>query len=125
MNLQQQCLSLDLAKRLKELNIAQESLFYWSNNHEWLIEYNDRLSIDFYEHYSAFTAGELMEIFPPPSMELDYWMMKIKTSVPESLWQGETIKNNKSLMIFNDELEVNLKAKMLIYLYEQGLITNE
>lgn len=75
MNLENQVCSLDLSKKLKDLGLKQESVFYWyqSLGQEWLLPYID------YNHYetdikiflqrnpeaiSAFTVAELGEILP-------------------------------------------------------------
>lgn len=71
MNLEQQCISLDLAKRLKELKIPQKSLFKWSyyektdamtNAYFWIVKHLSS-AIDENE-YSAFTAAELLQLLP-------------------------------------------------------------
>lgn len=84
MKLQQQVTSLELSKRLKELGVKQESLFYWAyadettyltikDGHDKIYSFdredNDELnSFEFYpnaEFYSALTAAELGELLPP------------------------------------------------------------
>lgn len=65
MKLHDQVISLDLAKKLKELKIRQESLFYW----DVLDEKAYDIKFCAYhcpglEHYSAFIASELMLIIP-------------------------------------------------------------
>jgi len=81
MNLEQQCVSLYLAKRLKELGVKQESLFYWAdgsivvtNDYDLLLN-NGKVRTfscvnnacpDQYisDLYSAFTIAEILEILP-------------------------------------------------------------
>src|ERR1051325_10817319 len=61
MQLEQQVCSLELAKRLRELGVKQESYFYWffeEYNHEpvgWRIQTEEG-------DYSAFTVAELGEM---------------------------------------------------------------
>ncbi len=63
-------ISLGLAKKLKELNAPQKSLFMWEwfNEHCYDVKYypfhcpKDNFST--HELYAAFTAGELLEILP-------------------------------------------------------------
>lgn len=72
MNLESQVVSLELAKKLKKLNIGQQSIFYWigTNNDNIMVYgltyflnvYNEY--IKFEEIYLAFTAAELMDITP-------------------------------------------------------------
>ncbi len=70
MNLEQQCTSLDLSKRLKELNIPQVSLFYWEfiNDNcygiKWFPYCVTPRNSDQFIHYSAFTASELLQLLP-------------------------------------------------------------
>src|SRR5882757_3231220 len=81
MNLESQVCSLELAKRLKELEVKQESLFYWADgsvvisiNMDLLLTNekvrslfavnNDYPDEDIYNLYSAFTCAELGEILP-------------------------------------------------------------
>jgi hypothetical protein len=66
MKLEDQVVSLELAKRLKELGVKQESLFTW---YEWyeneMILFHDRSpEISGQNPYSAFTIAELVEILP-------------------------------------------------------------
>ena len=71
MNLEQQVVSLELAKKLKELGVKQESLFWWVNwqaeRHpngplSWHIENHPH---DNCESIAAFTVAELGEMLPP------------------------------------------------------------
>ena len=83
MNLSDQVCSLEYAKKLKELGVKQDSIFYWSVNKEgnnesmviWNLQYpcyaNQtnmyKLSVDYpqyYEVFSAFTCAELIEMIP-------------------------------------------------------------
>lgn len=76
MKLEQQVCSLELSKKLKELGVKQESLFYWSNccEKEFTLECSLWHDIETWEwgnghtlenvetKYSAFTVAELGEI---------------------------------------------------------------
>jgi hypothetical protein len=71
MKLEEQVCSLDLAKRLKELGVKQESYWYWvdwqENNHEdgapkgWNLEHPPHSDCPF---VSAFTVAEFGEMLP-------------------------------------------------------------
>jgi len=81
MKLEDQVVSLDLAKRLKELGVKQESLWWWHdygklekpiNDKNFLGKYNGWYSTNKRENdrintykYSAFTVAELGEMLPP------------------------------------------------------------
>lgn len=72
MNLEHQCVSLNLSKKLKELNIKQKSFFHWyvsqRSNYSFILESKTCNYVvdsqDEYDVYSAFTASELMQIIP-------------------------------------------------------------
>ena len=76
-----QVTSLELSKRLCELGVKQESLFYWTDgylvisiNMDLLLENNNVRTLsginnswpddEINEHYSAFTSSELLEFLP-------------------------------------------------------------
>jgi hypothetical protein len=67
MKLEQQVVSLELAKKLKELGVKQESLFYW-NRHKseisWGLSQTNCSKISHWETISAFTVAELGELLP-------------------------------------------------------------
>ena len=70
MTLEQQVCSLELAKRLKELGVQQESYFNWilNANDNWLV-WDDTMRSDYEtgrekDAISAFTVAELGEMLP-------------------------------------------------------------
>jgi len=74
MKLENQVCSLELAKKLKELGVKQESLFYWRYNDgmdEWFIDEWDEFGpgkefISSLKATSAFTVAELLEMLKEP-----------------------------------------------------------
>lgn len=70
MKIEEICCSLELAKRLKELGLKQESLFYWTLTNSiykltWIIDdggITDKICP--LNSYSAFSAAELADIIP-------------------------------------------------------------
>lgn len=68
MKLEQQVISLELAKRLKALGVKQESIFYWQYGGELdgavLCFEHDETWDDDYKHVAAFTVAELGEMLP-------------------------------------------------------------
>ena len=123
MKLEDQVCNLELAKRLKELGVKQESLFYWKHNtdspngkiDEWhLVHYGEPYNVDSPYHVSAFTVAELGE------------MIKINKSLrlPEfgansCKWFWEVRLENK---LYEFETEADARGKMLIYLIENNLL---
>ena len=119
-----QVCSLKLAKKLKELGVEQNSIWYWSND-------GDRRDVEFYlvlgikkafresspkiddsktKYYSAFTVAELGKRLP------DY------TSTwrhPGKIWSCEIADK---AFVSGYKSEANARAKMLIYLLENKLI---
>lgn len=137
MDLKDQVCSLELAKRICELGVKQESLWHWTKWKKWVRttdnhnEYqlkglkdfelfnnpkNNTLGRCWFEDvYSAFTVAELGERLP---------------SRIEGIGFIRTIKwHNKHFSISignlheqNADTEANARAKMLIYLLENKLI---
>jgi hypothetical protein len=68
MILSDQVCSLEYAKKLKELGVNQESLFWWYQHNkkkyptDWCIMYSSYDSIP--DRYSAFTPAELLQLLP-------------------------------------------------------------
>lgn len=125
MELKDQCVSLELAKKLKELGFKQESLFYWVLFHGgvgkghsdyersaiWELRTKEG-SLNFQEsRCPAYTVAELGEMLPQ-----------------KVCWRGLSNNGSKWGLEFGDfraeaETEADARAKMLIHLSEQGLIT--
>ena len=128
MTLESQVASLELCKRLKELGVNQESLFYWTayeNPHFGVLKETDVLN-DFWQlHYikekyfgdhdyqiSAFTVAELGEMLPPMTPSI-----LANTSVNEKRWSCGIYPDD-----FRAETEADARAKMRVYLLEQGMV---
>lgn len=129
---------MELSKRLKDLGVKQESLFYWivypdgesilmDQFHAKKEDVNIRLArecrINGYERiygletkiYSAFIIGELGEMLP------DYCVFNKSTERPNQKhgWYAKANKNIDPQFAFS---EANARAKMLIYLLENRLM---
>lgn len=142
MKLEQQVCSLELAKRLKELGVKQDGYFAWQNiegdergdlkNVPYFVEgrpiYNEERME---EIYSAFTVGELGELLPV-SVEVDgraklFEMTKgeVDGGIGWTCWYLDYLYHNVSGILpqgYRDN-EADARAKMLIYLLENKLIT--
>lgn len=130
MLLEDQVCSLELSKRLKELGVKQESLFYWVRPIDiWQLTaklteqdgiYFNHTTIDIFpmDNYSAFTVAELGEMLPE-------WHDSCKRQ--ENDWHVRVFEKKKNNICHNafDESEANARAKMLVFLLDQGLIKND
>ena len=112
MELSQQVVSLELAKRLKELGVKQESLFYYSQN--GLVGGTYDVIISSSIICSAFTVAELGELLP-----YNCYTRKSKTN--KGCFEAHIIEKGGD-EVFIDENEANARAKMLIYLIENKLV---
>ncbi len=127
MKLEDQVCSSELAKRLKELGLEQKSLFWhWQTKIELCGVENDSINMGIpmneyskeidprYHFYSAFTVAELGEMLPA-------------TMMFEKHRNGEwvCIDNINPIGLVSNSNEANARAKMLIYLLENGLIKND
>jgi hypothetical protein len=117
MKLQNQVVSLELAKKLKELGFPQDSLFYWTKSldgknvlKEWRIITGDE-EINAYGS-SAYTVAELGEMLP------GLWMPVKDEENGRKPWLRVDREINKTW----EETEADARAKTLIYLKENKLI---
>jgi hypothetical protein len=131
--LKDQVCSLELAIRLNDLFVKQESLFYWHNidtipsvicSH-W---YPER-SGDFW--ISAFTVAELGKMIPF-TIVIDNKTLYCNSMIgytkhgyePTVSYDSHKDDDGEAIVVidFSDTNEANARAKMLIYLLENGLI---
>lgn len=144
MKLEQQVCSLELAKKLKELGVKQESLFYWRLGYSVIESFDNGVSlgkkgefsdyqIEFYPkprfttanfkwnesdlrklnetEVSAFTVAELGEMLP------GYYTVARKDNFDRWSVGHEQLRKD-----FIADTEADARAKMLIYLLENGLL---
>ena len=114
MKLESQVVSLEHAKRLKELGVKQESLFYITS--VGTILHNPAPKP--LESYSAYTVAELGEMLKKGTNML----MPVTVN---NEWQAADFKNNDVLVLgnMNALTEANARANTLIYYIENKLIT--
>lgn len=115
MKLENQVVSLELAKKLKELGVKQESLFYWWNNQIYFYPYLDQTEIG--DSISAFTVAELGILLPT--------MSDLPKQGHDGRWRvhGPWTAEKGDLLHIADT-EADCRAKVLIYLLENNLIKN-
>ena len=134
MKLENQVVSLELAKKLKELGVEQDSLFYWC--YEYRLDgkkYSDKradltynkyneltntISYSKKEHISAYTVAELGEMLP-----LGYYTTRLFTDDnKKEEWIAILLPNSEYKGTgFRADTEADARAKMLIYLKENKL----
>lgn len=129
MNLEQQVCSLELAKKLKELGVKQESLFWhvWDGERDYFLYHNEQVQVyegkrnhillhdgtikspggQVLDKFSAFTVAELGEMLSP-HLRKSIWLLEIRDSMNQATYM---------------ENEADARANMLIYLLENKLIT--
>lgn len=134
MNLENQVCSLELAKRLKELSVKQESLFWWKY---WIpkkgssyIHDGWNLSIykgsntedDRHEIISAFTIAELGEILPENYISCKTEGMKYPELKYKKYWLCYYDPDGCDKNTIMEESESDAREKMLVYLLENKLM---
>ena len=124
MNLEDQVCSLELAKKLKELSVKQKSYFSWVNDkdYSWQV-WNPTFASEYEtdsttEWLAAFTVSELGEMLPPYFCTVDA-ERKYKWSCEK--WSRGIIDAEVPTQYANTEADA--RAKTLIYLIENKLIT--
>ena len=123
MKLENQCVNLELAKRLKELNVKQDSCFRWAlmPTHDCkllkfqlyrkdIMDVNEKI-----EQYSAFTVAELGEMLPE---EVDTFKGN-----NEWRWECSFHSGNDYHSKSGAHTESDARAKMLIYLIENKFLS--
>ena len=116
MKLESQVCSLDLAKKLKELGVKQDSVLHWH-------QYGDQPPIlkDYpnthlgWTSYSAFTVAELGEMLPPA-------YSSSRGANNKFMCVNEMKSNSEAGKIRFADTEADTRAKMLIYLIENNLL---
>ena len=143
---EQEVISLDLSKKLKELGAPQESLFYWEVPHDYKRVHQGVIPIvnelpgqgnvrsRFFFYYSAFTAVELGQLLPPSiplyqgsleSADLQItreYNSSTKTIDEWCCWYKRSDTGSALIEQFGGSSMTDALAKMLIYLLESKLL---
>ena len=124
MDLQQQVVSLPLAKKLKELGVKQESLFWWVDGRlilQNLSYFNLDAPKSYFEgdRYPAYSVAELGEILPAGVQCNKVGPLSNNPSQKQWGWHCWQVDKNHSE---DADTEADARAKMLIYLIENQLI---
>jgi hypothetical protein len=119
MKLEEQVCNLELSKKFKELDLDQDSLFYWirptdnGKHGPYVLLYKDEVCWDIccgHNPISAFTVAELGEMLE------EYIIFEFRTVCNE--WRID-FGDQEAI---TGETEIEVRAKMLIYLMENKLI---
>jgi len=136
MKLEQQITNLELSKKLEELGVKQESLFYWGerpygkNRKPWVPEIFGE-DAPFGEGVakiaSAFTVAELGTLLPKSiQIREEVFWLQIEPQGVQDGWacQYRNIATKFGFVpkFFEDKSMTNAMAKMLIYLIENKLL---
>lgn len=116
MKLEQQVCSLELAKRLKELGVKQESLFWWLHAENGdVVVYNVVPSME-KDVCCAFTVAELGEMLPK------IYITWRDTLVGDEWWLCDDRRKSSTDTYQYAKTEADARAKMLVYLLENKLV---
>lgn len=145
MKLEQQVVSLELAKKLKDLGVKQESFFKWRefddiglsgrDRGEWVIQQFDKpRSAYVIQSIAAFTVAELGEMLPEEISdegENDVSWHHLYTYPTGAHWCCSYRFHNgadgtwSTTYVEKARAEADARAKMLIYLIETNLVQNK
>jgi len=129
MKLEDQVCSLELAKKLKELGVKQESIFWWklveldvgTFTNEGKLELSDNNVPSIVDKISAFTVAELGEMLPNYIVSFSGLIENIYECFDIRKY-AENLAHGTPFYSTRDKTEANARAKMLIYLLENGLV---
>jgi hypothetical protein len=143
MRLEEQVCSLELAKRLKELGVKQESIYTWGelshNPYNIDIEIpKDKRTVELFSSdykgfgegatrfASAFTVAELGEMLPDSiTVKGELYFLKIEKSDDEIPYWWVMYAYNGLIInhaTVEDKNEADARAKLLVYLLEKKFI---
>lgn len=142
MNIEKQVCSLELAQKLKELCVPQESYFAWYDenenmelacqNNNGIFRFKDGAIIPpshgQRNYCAAFTVAELGEMLPSMILGDDeddqdhILFLEISKDANEDYWDVEYSYFEGAQFIEHDYNLANAMAKMLIYLIENNLL---
>ncbi|VVC75964.1 hypothetical protein AQUSIP_12650 [Aquicella siphonis] len=133
MKLEEQVISLDLARKLHDLGVRSESLFRWHdplNDNDWEPTALKKAYIEKHdynpENYPAYTVAELGEMLPVCIQ--DYYWLEIH-KIARNKYDGFIIKyvNDSfySIFITANKKEADARCLTLVYLIENNYVKVE
>ena len=136
MDLKDQVVNLELSKRLNELEVEQDSLFFWvitltTDYHISYVEGDKKLlPLERNDFYSAFTVAELGLLLPDKKVSSGmeqgkfnciYGLNDSGDDMPDSEWENDEFYEF-GYICMTDNTEADVRAKMLIYLIENNFV---
>ena len=135
MKLENQVVSLELAKKMKELGFEQESLYNWCEQFSWgarkplgtfvLTDSKERIYKDQEKTLiHAYTVAELGKMLPNGFITYSFIDMEGATQwiCEDSRGYGKRMGKNLTTHTEQEYTEADARAKMLIYLKEKNLL---
>jgi hypothetical protein len=130
MRLEEQVVSLELAKRLKELGVRQESVLYWCDQDPWTLrmwnEHPVNTPMKPRVCVAAFTVAELGEMLPAEIGDASLGLYKATGDEPfykAGTWEIScSPSQERSIALAYINTEAGARAKLLIHLLEKELI---
>jgi len=135
MNLEDMVCDLELAKKLKELGVKQESLYYWvdsTNTHERVFLSTNQTWGDEEKLYiyTAFTTDELLRFLPDNIVDIknnniyEFEMSIINNKYFVFYDRAEEVKcwSADYYKLFEDKKPSNALAKLLIWCIENNYV---
>jgi hypothetical protein len=129
MKLENQVISLELAKKLKELGVQQDSELVWGIGgdkceKEWTLLFNNDESWSAETIYSAFTVAELGKKLMEKGIQ-DFPFVEYYSHAEEDCWKFKNpfTKYKENILVFEsvDKMsEADCRANALIYLLENN-----
>lgn len=125
MKIEDQVVSLKLAKKLKELGVKQESYFQWFideiSEYSFIVSENSIVDSqrEYHDRYSAFTVAELGKMLPKGTE--DYYLK----SIGWCEFQILSVLGGTYFLVLDtvkEEKEADARAQAIIYLIENKLI---
>jgi hypothetical protein len=123
MKLEQQVCSLELANKLMELGVNQESWFVWGQGISKRIGIFERRRCFLPKQISAFTVAELGEILPGITKDGMYFTYQWGFMHNRAYAWIKRSSDKGVVAEFEEKTEADARAKILIHLLENHLIT--
>ena len=123
MKIEDQVVSLELAREMKELGAEQDSIFWWvkhfksgTNRNIWSLFYSRDENDLVNKYISAFTVAELGEMLPFNYTAIKHISMGIWFGV--EFFMGGTAESIE----INAKTEADVRAKVWLHLKKEGLL---